>query len=725
MTRRSPPLNALPLTVSGLLRGGAMTAALLCGTAGAALPETRPSLNFYGATGLIDMPSGESQPDGQFSVSVGHFGPITRTTLSFQITPRISASFRFLGIAKWNAQIPPADRVGTNAFDTYYDRSFDLRFRVLDESRYLPSVTIGLQDFAGTGVLAGEYVAATKHVTPSVKVTAGLGWGRLGSNGSIGSVFGDRPVATVGQGGRPNWDQWFRGPAAPFAGVEWQINPSWTFKAEYSSDAYEEEAGRRGTFDRKSDYNFGVEYQKSDSFRVGAYYLYGSRVGLAGHIMLNPRKSAAIDEPAPAPVRPRPPRSDVAAWSGDWVTQADAGGILRGNIARRLEDDGILVESLGYSAGVAQLRIRNTRLMSEAQAVGRAARVLSQTLPASVERFEIVPMVNGLPTAAAVMNRADLEALEFSPDATARMQDRVAITDVAGDAPGMVARDPDLYPRLTWSLGPYGRLGLFDPDGPIRADAGLRLSGRYDLAPGWVLSGSVTQKVVGNLDDYDRPSNSVLPRVRTEGYLYDRNDGPALENLTLAWYGKPGRDIYTRVTGGYLERMFGGVSAEVLWKPAGSALALGAEVNYARHRDFDQRFGFQDYSIVTGHLSAYYEFGNGYLGQVDVGRYLAGDIGATVSLDREFANGWRVGAFATKTDVSSADFGEGSFDKGIRVVIPLGTALGTQTKSSYRTTLRPITRDGGARLNVDGRLYETVRETHGGRLDAQFGRFWK
>ena len=41
------------------------------------------------------------------------------------------------------------------------------------------------------------------------------------------------------------------------------------------------------------------------------------------------------------------------------------------------------------------------------------------------------------------------------------------------------------------------------------------------------------------------------------------------------------------------------------------------------------------------------------------------------------------------------------------------------------TTLRPITRDGGARLSVDGRLYESVRGYQQGRLDDQWGRFWR
>ncbi|MGL6211586.1 MAG: YjbH domain-containing protein, partial [Paracoccaceae bacterium] len=218
-----------------------------------AAAQDRPTLNMFGTTGLIDTPSAEEQPDGTVSLTVSNFGPITRTTLSFQITPRLSGSFRYLGVADWNktAACQP-NCTGIDSFATYYDRSFDIRYKLLDEGRYLPAFTIGLQDFVGTGIIAGEYVVATKHVTPDIKVSAGLGWGRLGSYGDIGSPFGVRPAVNIGNGGTFNPGQWFRGPAAPFAGVEWQINDRLTAKAEYSSDAYAEEAGNRKTFDRKS-----------------------------------------------------------------------------------------------------------------------------------------------------------------------------------------------------------------------------------------------------------------------------------------------------------------------------------------------------------------------------------------------------------------------------------------------------------------------------------------
>ena len=171
--------------------------------------------------------------------------------------------------------------------------------------------------------------------------------------------------------------------------------------------------------------------------------------------------------------------------------------------------------------------------------------------------------------------------------------------------------------------------------------------------------------------------------------------------------------------------MHGGLSAELLWKPVLGPLALGLEINHTQQRDFDLGLGFQDYEVTTGHASLYYDFGNGYLGQLDAGRYLAGDYGATFGLDREFDNGFRVGAFFTLTDVSFEDFGEGSFDKGIRITVPIDWLSGESARGGYSTTIRPVTRDGGARLNVRNRLYEMTRGNHDPELRDRWGRFWR
>ncbi|MGB0903412.1 MAG: YjbH domain-containing protein, partial [Mangrovicoccus sp.] len=195
--------------------------------------------------------------------------------------------------------------------------------------------------------------------------------------------------------------------------------------------------------------------------------------------------------------------------------------------------------------------------------------------------------------------------------------------------------------------------------------------------------------------------------------------------LTGAYYTQPGRDLYGRLTVGYLETMYGGISSELLWAPSDSRLAFGGELNYVEQRDFDGGLGFQDYSIWTGHASAYYRVTDDFFVQLDAGRYLAGDYGGTVTIERVFTNGWRVGAFATFTDVSAEDFGEGSFDKGLTMTVPLGWLFGKSSSVIQPLTLRPITRDGGARLRVDGRLYETIEPSQNHRLEQQWGRFWR
>ncbi|RYI33123.1 MAG: YjbH domain-containing protein, partial [Acetobacteraceae bacterium] len=479
----------------------------------------------------------------------------------------------------------------------------------------------------------------------------------------------------------------------------------------------------RGLFERDSPFNFGLEYQRGPNTRFGIYSLYGSEVGFAFHVILDPksRVTGGIVGAAPAPVKARPARAaDPDAFDGGWVTQPDAGPILRENLAKRLANDGIAIEDLAYTATTVQVRIRNGRIDAGSQAIGRTARALSHVMPASVEVFEIVPVVNGIGASKITIRRSDLEALEYTADNATLLRERVTVTD-AGPVPAWSLGDENLYPKFGWSLKPVARLTE-----PLKGDVGLRLSARYDIAPGLVLSGAIYKQIASNRDGAS-VSTSTLPHVRTDGSRYNEFGDPALEKLTFAWFARPGENLYSRVTFGYVERMHAGVSGELLWKPVDSQLALGAELNYTKQRDTDGGLGFgeYDYDIVTGYVSAYYDFGNGYLGQLDVGRYLAGDVGATISVDRVFANGWRVGAFATVTDAGPDEFGEGGIDKGIRFTIPFNWALGTETRRGFGMTLRTNGGDGGARVEVDDRLYDSIRDYHTDGLDPDWGRVWR
>ncbi len=669
----------------------------------------------FGTPGLIDMPTGEVFPDGMLQLSTALHDKSQRHTLSFQITPKLFGSFRYSIMQDYDG--PGRDR---------FDRSFDLGYQLFDETPYRPSVVVGLRDFGGTGLFASEYVAATKHfMDQRLSVTGGLGWGRLGSYGGFDnplSLISDR-FDTRGSGpgninevGRLEFDQWFRGDAALFGGVAYQINDRMSFKLEYSSDAYESEVANLG-FERKTPFNAELSYGFKNGIGLSVYALHGSEVGFLATVPITPQKpqfGGGIEEAPPALM----PRQSAAALSWD----ATSIQTKESSVFAALDDQGIVLEGLSVNGTTATVRIANGRFPAEAQALGRTARVLANTLPAEVETFHLESTANGMTTTRTTLRRADLEMLEYDLDGSWRTFARAEFEDAPRSQAETIVGN---YPRFDWRITPYLEPALFDPDNPVRADFGVQIAAGITPARGLVFSGAVRQPIIGNLDESTRKSNSILPHVRSDSVEYFKQSDFEIKHLTAEYFFRPGKNLYGRVTAGYLETMYGGLSTELLWKPVNGPLALGVELNYAKQRDFDQLFGFQDYDIVTGHGSAYYDFGGGYLGQLDVGRYLAGDYGATFALDREFDNGFRVGAFFTLTDVPFDDFGEGSFDKGIRFVIPIDWLSGDAVKGGYGTTIRTIQRDGGARLDVRNRLYDVVRGSQTNELEDRWGKFWR
>src|SRR6056297_2100911 len=58
-------------------------------------PTIETGYNSYGYPGLIEMPVATSRPDGELAFTTSSFAGQTRNTLTFQITPRLSGSFRY------------------------------------------------------------------------------------------------------------------------------------------------------------------------------------------------------------------------------------------------------------------------------------------------------------------------------------------------------------------------------------------------------------------------------------------------------------------------------------------------------------------------------------------------------------------------------------------------------------------------------------------------------
>ncbi|WP_299734074.1 YjbH domain-containing protein [uncultured Tateyamaria sp.] len=682
------------------------------------------TLSLYGTPGLVDMPTAQVLPDGNLALTTNRFGGIVRNTLAFQLTPRIYGTFRYSINRDFFGQAVNVSSVNL------FDRSFDLHYQLGFETDRRPGFAVGLRDFGGTGVLSGEYVVATKGFADDrFRVTAGLGWGRLAQRGGftnpLGIISDQFETRPTGSGGGPNTGnidigQWFRGEAALFGGIEYQATDRLSFQLEYSSDAYNLEAAS-DVVEISSPINIGLNYTYPSGSSIRAFLVGGREIGFQYSFVFDPakRRSPGGFDKAPEPILGR----DVASFADMELSDRQALTAARKVLGDRLTAEGIDLEGLNVDGGRATVRIQNNRWDIEAQAIGRTARAMANTLPSNIDTFVIIPQARGVANSAVTLQRADLEELDTNYDGAWLSLARARIDDAPpqsreGEVPG-------IYPKFSYGLGPYTAFSFFDPNEPLRYELGAQLSVTYAPLPGLSFDGLFRQPLTGNIDDATRQSNSVIQRVRSDSLLYAQQSDFEINRLTAEYMWRPGEDLFARVTGGYLENMFAGVSGELLWYPIDSRLAMGLEINYAKQRDFDMLFGLQDYDVITGHASAYYDLGKGYITQIDAGRYLAGDWGATFSLDREFNNGFKVGGYFTLTDVSFDDFGEGSFDKGIRFTVPVSWLTGIPSRAVYSETIQPVLRDGGARLNVANRLYGVTRDYRAQNLSNGWGRIFR
>ena len=157
------------------------------------------------------------------------------------------------------------------------------------------------------------------------------------------------------------------------------------------------------------------------------------------------------------------------------------------------------------------------------------------------------------------------------------------------------------------------------------------------------------------------------------------------------------------ITTGILEDMFMGSGFEYLYFDNRKNYAIGFEIFDVYKRDYKMRFGRLGYQNVVNSVNFYHRnYGSiPFDTKISYGEYLAGDEGITFELSRSFPNGTKFGIFASFTDVSTEQYGEGSFDKGIFFNIPI-------YGSFIDYTWKPLTKDPGAKLNRKNTLYDLL-----------------
>ena len=650
-----------------------------------------PSQMVQGGVGLWQTPTARMMPEGALSMSYTDNQEYRFMSVSLQLFPWMEATARYTDVRT---------RLYSNVDDfsgdqTLKDKGLDVKFRLWEESYYLPDISVGFRDFGGTGFFESEFVNASKAVGP-FDFHLGLGWGHLGYQNDITNPFCElrdsfceRPDGFSGRGGKVDYQNFFKGSMAVFGGVEYQTPlEGLSFKAEFEGNNYQQD--RAGVLEQDSRWNFGAVY-RWNNFDFSLNYQRGNTIGFGVSYKLNMHtvSQVKIDNP-PREIQGIKPPENAAA-----VNRQKLYNDLRRN-------GGYVITDLEIDDEQATFYGLQTRYRDRNEGVERVGRILASELPESIQQYHLVeqsnnvPMVDTVIDAAKFREHATYSVPESSVEDTYR---RVSPTQQQVDA-----YEPHRATGAFFSTKFFWTQTFGNPEDFYLYQIGLLSSVGYKFNEHLGIYGGIRTTLLDNFDKFNftvDAEEAFLPRVRTRVREYVTGPMITLDTVFMQWSDRLADNWYYQGYGGYLETMFGGVGGEIMYRPIDSNFAFGVDINYVKQRDPDSTTAFMDYSAATGFASAYYQpdFLPDTRIRASVGQFLAKDRGINIDFAKRFDSGIVVGAFASFTNVSSEEYGEGSFTKGFYVSVPLDLFILQPATGRGQFPWVPIARDGGQMLN--------------------------
>ncbi len=660
----------------------------------------------YGGVGLLQTPTARMNKEGEFSLHYSDTQEYRRMAATLQLFPWLETSARYTDIRyRLYSQSP-----GFSNNQTLKDKGFDAKILLWQESDWLPQVAVGFRDLAGTGIFAGEYVVANKRFG-DFDFSLGMGWGYLGRRDNIKNPFCevadrfcDRTGGFTGSGGKFEIDKWFRGPAALFGGVNYYTPlEGLTLQAEYDPNDYQQDnAGRAIVVD--SPWNLGAHYAYSDNLSFNLGYQRGNTLSFGFTLQTNfdTLWTPKVDRP---PRKAQLEQSPAASLSDVDMQKLSADILL---------ESGFVVTDVAEQHSTVTLYGYHSRFRDHESAVDRAARVLADSLPESAQRYEFAEVSNGF---ALMQHNVNAEQFKKAYRGESMLPlettDAISTSNVRRGSNRMYSsaeQTDSEVTNFTYQFKPFVSQSFGGPETFVFYQVGVMANLSYQLDDHFDISGKIGLNIHNNYDEFNFLVDAyaeTLPRVRTRIREYNVGTDLWIEELQANYNHQFSDNHYATVYAGYFERMFAGVGAEYLYRPLNSDIALGLDLNYVKQRDPYSEFGLEDYSVLTGHASLYWDLP--YVDDskliVRAGRFLAKDIGTHIEFTHTFNTGITAGAYAAFTNVSAEEYGEGSFTKGFYLTIPFDVLFNESSKGVGGFAWSPLFRDGGQMLYRSRQLY--------------------
>ena len=614
----------------------------------------------------------------------------------------------------------PEDLLWGTTPGKFLDKGFNLKFSYEPESIFLPTFAIGLDDFAGTGNFTKEYIVSTYNFE-NIKINLGMGWGKFVGDKNIiknplsfiATQLNERPAVSKNydQGGNPSYDKWFRGDATIFGGIEFSLPQvkNFSFKVENNPfDYYKFSCCGEGLSqiskslrDKKSDYNFGISYKLNNLGNIDFSYVKGNTFNLSITFGFSSKSFLRKKNEFK-------PKIENVEFGQNKKNE------FYYDLLNNLNRNSLFLQAATLTDKDLKISIDSSEFNNPIQYSSRAAFIANEVgkfNKINLRKIDVSHITRGIQLNSITYRGEDLDNKKIANSLVLR---NLEVKQVAPNSYKNNNFKPLLkFPIAIFSIDPDIRVHLGSPEKFSYTGLGIKFGAEIQLNRHLTLNASIGQSIVDNFDDKISCPCSSLENVRTEIVSYlQESDDLYLKNLQLDNIWSPYKSIYGRISLGYLEEMYGGVSSELMYKPFNHDFFMSIESNYVRKRNYKGRFDFLSYKTNTSHFNfAYYEPSLNILMKWSYGKYLAGDKGYTLDLSRRHPSGWQSGFYFTRTNVSAEEFGEGSFDKGFYFNIPFDVFQKKYSKNKVNFALKTMTRDGGQKLLIQNRLIDSFYGT--------------
>lgn len=681
-----------------------------------------PSQTDFGGVGLMQMPSGRMAPEGELNLGGSFNNEYQMYSISLQLLPWFESTIRYTNVQ----DLLYSDDPGFSGSNKLSDKGIDFKIRLLEESYWLPETSIGFRDFGGTGIFDGEFIAATKRFG-NLDFTLGMGWGYIGQSGNItnpfckaSDSFCSRQDGFKGSGGGVDFERWFTGPTAIFGGMEYQTpHQPLRLKVEYDGNDYSSDwplvrAGQDMT--QHTPWNVGLLYRLGNWGDIKASYQRGDTLTLGLNLTTNFNQMKAIWRDEEKPKYQPEPAQHTAYVDWDKIAQD-----IEKNAGYK--DATVHTNNSEITITGKQIKYRDRNEAHE-----RAATILANSTPNYIKQYRIIETNQGLKTNETTINAEKFKQIANQEYINAKITDATSDSEPQAPSGQEVANkkehwDYSISPTLAQSFGSAENFYLYS--------IGLNTASNYWLTDNLEISGSIYFNLADNYDEFNyiissKGASAGTPRVRSLFRSYVHDNPVRMNHLQLTWFEQLSEEFYAQAYGGYLEMMFGGVGSEILYRPMNTNWALGLDMNIVKQRDPDSWFNFFEedfqrseedgriYQVltqgVTGHLTGYYmphwSFLDSTLLKVSAGQFLGGDKGARFDFSKQFKSGVIAGAYASFTNLSAEEYGEGSYTKGFYISIPFDIMTVKPSANRAQINWQPLTRDGGQMLGKQNHLFE-------------------